>query len=279
MAVDRHRPRSLVWATDIDVLPLGREVVRRDRHLTIRSPSNPDHWWGNMLIFDDPPCTGDGERWERVFAEEIAAPHRTFAWDRTDGELGEAQAELVARGYVLERSVGLIAEPAQIRSHPRANREVTVRELRLDGDEELWEQVVELHVEGREPDEDEDEQRLYERRRQIDLRELFAAGRGGWYVALAEGEVVGSLGVVVTGGRGRYQHVSTAEAHRGRGICSRLVAEAAQHAARVHGARRLVIAADPGYHALAIYESLGFERAEEVVGALLKPTTAGGVST
>ncbi|MGH2927715.1 MAG: GNAT family N-acetyltransferase [Solirubrobacteraceae bacterium] len=276
MPTDRLTPRSLVWATDIDVLPLSREVSRRDRHLTIRSPSNPDHWWGNMLLFDDPPRAGDGTRWERTFAEEIEALHRTFAWDRTDGALGEAQTELVARGYVVERSVGLIAEPARIRSHPRANREVTVRELPVDGDEELWEQVVELHVEEREPDEDEDEQRQYEHRRQADLRELFAAGRGGWYVALAEDEVVGSLGVVVTGGRGRYQHVSTAAAHRRRGICSRLVVEAAHHAARVHGARRLVIAADPDYHALAIYESLGFERAEEVVGALLKPTPKTG---
>lgn len=271
-------PRSLVWATDIDVLPLSRQVARHDRHLTIRSPSNPDHWWGNMLIFDDAPRAGDGERWERMFAEEIAVPHRTFAWDRTDGGIGEADGELVARGYQLERSVGLVATPVQVRPHPRANREVAVRQLRVDGDAELWEQVVELHVEERELDEDEVEQRQYERRRQADLRELFAAGRGGWYVALDGDEVVGSLGLVVTGGRGRYQHVSTAEAHRGRGICSRLVVEAARHAARVHGARRLVIAADPDYHALGIYESLGFRRAEEVVGAVLKPPAAGDVS-
>ncbi|MGH2858623.1 MAG: GNAT family N-acetyltransferase, partial [Solirubrobacteraceae bacterium] len=264
-------PRSLLWATDIDVLPLSRELSRHDDHLTVRSPSNPDHWWGNMIVFDDAPRAGDGERWERLFADEISAPHRAFAWDRTDDAIGAAETELVARGYELERCVGLVGTPAQVREHPRANREVAVRALRLDGDEDLWEQVIKLQVADREPDEDQSTQLAYQRRRQADLRELFAAGRGGWYVALDGDEVVSYCGIVVCGGRGRYQTVGTAEAHRGRGICSRLVVEAAQHAARVHGARRLVIAADPDYHALGIYESLGFRRAEAAVGALRKP--------
>src|SRR5438105_2519423 len=66
-------------------------------------------------------------------------------------------------------------------------------------------------------------------RAQKELRELFRAGRGAWYVALDESgrEVQGSCGVVVTAGRGRYQAVDTAEAHRRRGICSRLVVQAA----------------------------------------------------
>jgi hypothetical protein len=34
-----------------------------------------------------------------------------------------------------------------------------------------------------------------------------------------------------------------------------------------------VIVADPGYHALGLYESLGFERAEHVVGGCRWPRT------
>jgi ribosomal protein S18 acetylase RimI-like enzyme len=65
--------------------------------------------------------------------------------------------------------------------------------------------------------------------------------------------------------------VDTAECHRRQGICSRLVVDAARHAAGEHGARRLVICADPGYHALGIYESLGFRRVEVVTGVLRQP--------
>lgn len=65
--------------------------------------------------------------------------------------------------------------------------------------------------------------------------------------------------------------MDTAEAHRGRGICSRLVVAAAHHAAQHYAAGRLVIAADPDYHALGLYESLGFTRTEEVAGVYRPP--------
>ena len=85
-------PTSLVWATDIDALPVDRVVERSGDHLVVRSPGNPEHWWGNLIVFDDAPAPGDGARWEAVFedafAEEPRIEHRTFAWDRTDGALG-----------------------------------------------------------------------------------------------------------------------------------------------------------------------------------------------
>ncbi|HZE06870.1 MAG TPA: GNAT family N-acetyltransferase [Solirubrobacteraceae bacterium] len=271
-------PRSLVWATDIDVLPIDRVVERRDDHLVVRSPSNPTHYWGNLIVFDEPPRHGDRQRWERLFAAAFASQpasrHLTFCWDRTDGVAGEAASDFEAAGYDLERTVGLVANPADIHEHPRANREVTVRALRPHpgSDEKLWDGVVELQVAGRDPERfAEEPHRIFCRRRLDDLRVLFCAGRGAWYVALAADEVVGSCGVVVTGGRGRFQLVDTAPAHRRRGICRRLVAEAAQDAAAAHGARRLVIAADPGYHALGIYESLGFVAAERVIGVCRQP--------
>lgn len=60
-------PRSLVWATDLDTLPLDRVVERRDGYLLIRSPGNPAHYWGNLLLFDEPPPAGDGWRWQELF--------------------------------------------------------------------------------------------------------------------------------------------------------------------------------------------------------------------
>jgi hypothetical protein len=55
------------------------------------------------------------------------------------------------------------------------------------------------------------------------------------------------------------------------GICSRLVVEAARHAADRYRAERLVITADPTYHALGLYESLGFKRRELVSGVCRRP--------
>jgi len=273
------RPRSLVWATDVDTLPFDRVVERRDGYLLIRSPGNPGHYWGNLLLFDRPPRAGDAARWEALFEAELGGDprirHRTFAWEGTRGDAGAAREEFVGRGYDLEESIGLVVDAAGIQPHPRENRVVVVRPLDPEpgADEELWDAVVELQVAGRDPGHDEDGSRSFNRSRLDDRRALFRSGRGAWYVAVepASGAVAASCGIVVTGGRGRFQVVDTALAFRRRGICSRLIVEAARHAVDMHGAERFVIVADVGYHALGLYESLGFEQQEHVVGVCRWP--------
>jgi ribosomal protein S18 acetylase RimI-like enzyme len=271
-------PRSLVLATDIDVLAIDHTVIRRDGYLVVRSPSNPAFWFGNFLVFDDPPGPGDGERWERLFAREFAdeprVRHRTLRWDRTDGEAGAATAEFAGRGYDLESLIGLVAAPGELVAHARANHDVTIRPLdpATGGpDEPLWAAVIEIQIAGRDRQMPEPDYRDFSRARQGELRALFTAGRGAWYVALAStGEVAAYCGIVATGDRGRFQAVETAERHRRRGICSRLVVDAAAHAAAAHELRTLVIAADADYHALGLYESLGFRRRERV-SSLCRP--------
>jgi hypothetical protein len=271
---ERLVPRSLVWATSIDVLPPDRVVERRDGYLVVRSPGNPTHYWGNLLVFDDAPAAGDGERWEGLFAAEFAGEprigHHTFAWDQTDDVRGAVETEFAARGYDVDLSVGMIAAPDEIHPHRRANRDLEVRALDprpASADERWWDQVVEMQVAARDADRFEEEpHRVFARARLAELRAMFRAGAGAWYVALDGDVVAGSMGIVVTAGRGRYQAVDTAITHRRRGICSRLLVDAARHATTTYGATRLVIAADPDYHAAAIYESVGFRPVERVCG-------------
>ena len=269
-----------MWATDYDVLPIDHVVERRDGYLVVRSPGNPAHYWGNLLLFDDAPQHRDGERWERLFELEFGenplVQHVTLAWDRVDGALGSAREEFVARGYELDDVVGLVADSGALLVHSRANREVVIRALdpQPGADRDLWDQAIELQVASRDDFLDERTYREFLGRRLEDLRVMFRAGRGAWFVAMYPGrdEVVAACGVVVTGERGRFQAVDTAAAHRRKGISSRLVVEAAGRAAG-YGARRFVIAAEPDYHALGLYESLGFQRVERVAGVCRRPTT------
>ena len=215
----------------------------------MRSPTNPTHYWGNLLVFDDAPAPGDGLRWEALFAAEFADEprviHRTFAWDRTDDVRGASYSEFRARGYDVDLSVGMIARPDEIHPHPRANPDVVVKALDPEPggpDERHWHQVLELQAAARDPDSSETEEAydVFNRARQAELRMGFRAGAGAWYVALDGDKVVGSMGIVVTGGRARYQAVDTAVTHRRRGICSRLLVDAARHAVAAYGAERLV---------------------------------------
>ena len=271
--------KSLVWATDIDVLAPDHTVTRRDGYWAVHSPRNPTYWWGNFLLFDDAPQTGDGERWDALFADEFAArpdvTHRTFAWDRIDGEQGAAEHEFVSHGYQLEWTSGLVVRADRLVQHPSANLDVEVMRLSPDGDEALWDAVLEVQNAGaREEFQESEYHRTFQRRRQRELRDVFASGRGGWYVALLGETVVGSLGIVVTETRARFQAVDTLEEFRGRGIARRLLYDAARDACSKHPIDHFVIAADPDYHAIGIYEGLGFERVELVVGAMRKPREA-----
>ncbi len=283
MRVAGHVPRSLLWTTALDVLPRDSVVERRAGFLVIRSPTNPTHYWGNLLLFDDAPEAGDGPRWESLFDAafrgNLHVRHRTFAWDRIDGWEGAAREEFADRGYLVGANVGLVAESSDLTPHARENGEVAIRTLdpSIGSDQALWDAVVELQCANAEDDGlDEGAQRIYVRRRLDGLRAVFRSGRGAWYVAIepSTGDVVASCGIVVTADRGRYQLVDTASSHRRRGISSRLVVEAARRARTDHGAVRFVIEADPEYHALGLYESLGFERAEVVVGACLWPRSS-----
>src|SRR5262249_20049032 len=188
-------------------------------------------------------------------------------WDGVDADAGSAQAEFLDRGYDLDDTVGLIAGSGQLEPHPRENREVEIRTLDPHGDDDLWEEILELQTSNRDPRFQESTHRAFSRRRLDDLKEHLRAGRGAWYAAIDPdvGEIAASCGVVVTEGRGRYQAVDTALSHRRRGIASRLVVEAGRRA-EIQGATELVIVPHSNYHALGLYESLGFERRERVLG-------------
>jgi len=275
-------PRALVWATDLDVLAADSPVERDGDHLVVRLPDEPSFWWGNFLLYDEPPAPGDGERWEAAFAAAFrdmpAVCHRTFGWDTTDGSLGSAHHEFLTRGYELERRTGLLVDPEDIRDHPRANAEVLIQPLNPapGRDEPLWEQVLTVAVDSYEdPGQPREALLTFARRRQDALRCLFEDGRGAWYAAIdpTDGSVVGGCGVVATGSRGRFQSVGVVASHRRRGIASRLVAQAGRDAAAGHGLETLVISADPDYHALGLYTSLGFRAVEHVVGVQLPPST------
>ncbi len=273
-------PSSLVWDTEIQVLPRGRILERRDGYLVVRSPQNPLHHWGNFLLFDEPPVAGDGERWEALFAAEFAdtpgVSHRAFGWDRADGALGQARPEFEARRYELQQLLGLRARGDDVRAHPRENRDVTIVALdpRPHAEPRLWQQVLDIWVASSEvPPEEEPARRSFARRRLCELRALFSAGMGSWYVALGTDrrEVLGCCGIVTSGSRGRFQSVDTRSDWRRRGVCSRLLVEACRHSRRQHSTDCFVIVADAGYHAAGLYESLGFEPVERVAGVCLAP--------
>jgi ribosomal protein S18 acetylase RimI-like enzyme len=147
----------------------------------------------------------------------------------------------------------------------RPNRAATCRPLRGDDD---WDQQLELSVAG----EDERNTREFAVGRAKAHRAVTEAGHGQWFGAFLGDRLVSSMGLILAGdGLARFQEVLTHPDARGRGLAGTLVHHASRFGFDELGAETLVMVADPGYLAIRIYRSVGFEDTETQLAALAPP--------
>lgn len=255
--------QSLGHITDLFFPQFDGLILDRGDYLVIRTPSNPTYYWGNFLLFQDPPGKGDFERWKELFEREIAslqpAEHMTFSWDTIHGETGEVQPFLQA-GFDLFQAVVLTAR--QVVPPPKYNAEVVIRPLSEDWE---WEQATQNQVACRGDGFELQGYQVFKQNQMQRYRRMVDAGLGAWFGAFLQGELVADLGVFAREKIGRFQAVGTHPAYRRHGICGTLVYQASRYAFEQLGAETLVMVADENYHAAKIYESVGFQPTEHQV--------------
>ena len=256
---------SLGFRTDLTLRVLeGAEVADRGDYLVIRSPGNPDYWWGNFLLLGGLPEPGTGGAWlDRFAAEFPAARHVSLGVDTTSDE-AVIPGEFVAAG--LEASRETVLTTADLRPPPHLNSEAEIRPLTSDDD---WRQSVDLGIrcfDGAEPT-------LFLERRAAGRRDLTRAGRGAWFGAFAGGRLLAQLGLFDVGdGHARYQHVETDPEARRQGLAGTRVWRAGRYGIDVLGARTLVIVADTAGEAILLYRSCGFAPLESQLSFERPPT-------
>ena len=244
------RITSLGFRTDVALRVLeGAVATYRGDYLVIRTPDNPDFWWGNFLLLARLPGPGQGRPWLARFAAEFpAARHVALGVDTTDDV--ETPEEFAAAGLQADRATVLTAD--QLRPPARPNTEAQIRPLDSDAD---WRQSVDLAVrcfDGGEPGD-------FLERRAAARRRLTQTGAGIWFGAFEDGRLLAQLGLFdVGGGYARYQHVETDPAARRRGLAGTLVWTAARYGREVLGTSTFVIVADPAAVAIRVYQACGF---------------------
>jgi len=256
---------SLGYRTDLMILELeGALIEDRGDCLVIRSPRNPDFWWGNFLLV---PALAPGEVADvaaRFAAEFPGAGHVAIGVGSPGASVPDA-AELAAAGLGCERSVVLTAGQRELRPPRQPNAEATYRALAGDDD---WEQAVRLRAaisEGGPSGGDSE----FNRARVAAERALTEAGHATWHGAFLGEALVAQLGVVpdAASGLARYQNVETHPGFRQRGLAGTLTWHAGREAlASLGPAGKLVIVADPDYVAISVYRSVGFTDAESHIG-------------
>lgn len=102
----------------------------------------------------------------------------------------------------------------------------------------------------------------FKKQQMSQYRKMAEAGLGFWFGAFLEGTLVGDLGVFHERSVGRYQSIETHPEYRRQGVCGTLAYEAGQAMIKEAQLKLLVIEADPEYHAVLIYKSIGFHGEE-----------------
>ena len=88
--------KSLGYQTHLMVDGFDSEIVDHGSYLSIVTSATPSYYWGNFLLFPDPPKVSDLIDWQRIFEKEIGyrpdIEHQAFGWDSPVGELGQVDA-------------------------------------------------------------------------------------------------------------------------------------------------------------------------------------------
>ncbi|MFN2214691.1 MAG: GNAT family N-acetyltransferase [Anaerolineales bacterium] len=256
--------KSLGYRTDLFFPAFDGQIIDRGDYVVVKTPSNPTFYWGNFLLFADPPGEGDDQRWRELFAEEIGQPpqvmHQALGWDSTQGEAGLLHAFL-DQGFHLEHGTVLTADPKDL--SPKFSPKFSLRQLHSEAD---WEQSIENQVLCREAIFSEGGYRTFRQGQAARYRAMAAAGLGTWFGAFAGKQLVGDLGIFCAGNLARYQAVCTHPDFRRRGIASRLVYQAGRYAVEQHAVETLVIVAEADSPAQRLYQSLGFQISEIQMG-------------
>jgi ribosomal protein S18 acetylase RimI-like enzyme len=255
---------SLGFRTDLMVLALGgSEIEHGERHVVVRTPTNPTFWWGNFVLFAEPVGPGDIPGRLALFADAFPkAEHVAWGIDSVDGTIG-AESDLVREGFELSRDAVLTATAIRPPS-----RGVNAELRALAGDED-WTQALDLRIACL-PD-DEHYTEPFVRAHLAGSRALCEQGSATWFGAFEHGTLRAALGIVSDGdGLARFQMVETHPDSRRRGLASALLYRAGS-AALEAGAETLVIVADPEYHAIGLYRSAGFDDRETKVELTRRP--------
>ena len=235
--------------SDLDLLLLqGSSVVDAGDHLVVRTEANPTYWWGNFVLVSGEAHKAEIDHWTERFEHEFpSSTHRAIGFTKSGGDLeawrkagwdAEVDVDLALRGVPSEADPpdGILLRP-------------------LDGDDD-WDQSA--VVGASDTPVDRADGLVFERRRAAAQRSLVESGRARWFGAFDGDHLVGTLGIVRLGDLARFQDVVTLASHRRRGIAAALLRAAADWALTDPAVEQLVIVAEDGGPAIALYQRAGF---------------------
>ena len=238
--------------------------------ISVRTPRNPDYFFGKFLLFPDPPAVNDPGKWMARFTE-IFSPypdvrHHTFQWLPSGPVNPAAMEEFKQAGFTIDETSVLSAQ--SIHTDKPVPEGVEFRTLETDAE---WLAAIDAQTRDGFPSIPKDEYRRYKEESFANYRRMSEQGLGNWWGAFKGDELVADLGLFFGEGVGRFQSVETAPAHRRQGICRTMVHHVSKLGLAEHPNTELILHADAHEIAREIYTSVGYEEIEVLLSAYRPP--------
>lgn len=233
---------------------LESQIKEKRNYIVVRTPSRPDYFWGNFIILRDRIDTQiKFQRWIDIYSDEFDTfdSFKTFAFDCVDGNIGDEEI-FAAFDFSLYKNKGLVTDAVHPPPHLNANFEFKI----VDVESEI-EALIEVHTNDEWPLPKELEKPFLKQQFES-LLKLQQKGIGKRFGAYVDGKLAADLGIYTMGEIGRFNNVATHQNYRRQGLCGALMYLSSDYALANMGVKKLVIEAAEDYHALRIYESVGF---------------------
>ncbi|TCS38736.1 GNAT family N-acetyltransferase [Reinekea marinisedimentorum] len=240
---------------------LSCEVIEHDEFTVLRTPDNPNYYFGNMLALKVPLHSKSRSEWQQAFQQAFAdmpkVKHETYSWPRCE-QFNANSLEDFAKDHFAYEEDHILTQPRSTFTKPLTlNTEVSLRPLTSDTD---WQQWMQLSIQEMNTEHDESSLRPYLLAKRDKYRKLEARGYGQYMGAFAGERLIGYAGLYHLHKIARFQSVHVIPEFENRKVAktllTRLIEQVNPHV------ETLVIVADEHYHATLLYQSLGFQVTE-----------------
>jgi ribosomal protein S18 acetylase RimI-like enzyme len=265
------------WRSEFIRHHFDAEVQEQPDCIVVRTPSNPTYYWGNCLVLPKAPADADLAHWLARFDTLIAhaQPQSQHVAIGVDAEFGhQALPSWLAAGFDI--SVNCVLQmtasdwqASAARTGPLGQSvpDAVVRPIDFPNEVNA---VIELECLDDMPFEI-NGYRAYRQQQFVRHALMHTAGRLLWFGLWAGGQLLACCGLLrnkawPSAGQvtGRFQHVLTHPAWRGRGVCTAMIRAVTHHAFARWGVDQLLLLAEPEEAALRIYQRLGYAPIESL---------------
>jgi len=250
---------NLGFLTDFKLLGADSEIIEYADYFLVKTLSNPTFIDGNCMVLKTPELLQNKTKLEACFKTHFEA--RTKEHHLSFKLMNKASEELLQRYLDDQYSYDKLAVMTY---EATKNVEPTIQnkawEIRAFASNLDWEQWTENEIRERPILFTEKSFTAYLLGRRFVYKEFVQKGFGNFYGVFQRGELLGSAGLYIFDGIGRFQQVRTIEKVRRQGICKALIQFI--YTQNENQMQEAVMVADEDYHALKLYEGLGFKSKE-----------------